>query len=326
MRFFCLLALWILFVSSSVSATSAADEAAKPHRTTTTISFSQSLTGAPLVQVRLSTKAGGLVIGTFVINAASNISCICQTLADRLGYAGAPAAPKIGKTKTSTKKPYRVVEVPYVTIGRFPFQPKFVIVSGKDLTSGYGMSVDGVLGGNMMSVVPMLIDYSQQLIILFAPGHLSLDDLKSVDMGDAIAVPVEDAHGNFDYTCRVAFANGAVKAEEALSIETAGAQTVISAKTAAALHLKPKKPEEKRATVSGPIMWDQASIDHVSLGAATTSDSVTVAYPRKGFPPGTVPQLGLNVLTQYRFLLDFGGKKMYLKPFPVTDSVPVPEL
>lgn len=322
MRCHNLLTLWILLVGSSVSATAGA-AVAKLSRTTT-ISFSQSVYGAPLVQVRLPIKGGGVVIGTFVIDAAADRSSISQALADRLGYPSAPVVQTGDQTEASALRPDRVVEIPSVTIGRFPFQPKLFILDGKVLASGYGMSVDGVLGGNLISVVPLLIDYSQQLVTLFAPGRLSPDDLKSVDMGDAISVPVEDAQGDFHYKCRVALVSGDVKAEEGLSVETAGVQTVISANTATSLNLKPNQSSRKQATIGGPVLLDQAPVSHVSLGAATTADAVTVAYPRTGFPPGTAPQLGLDVLARYRFLLDFGGKKMYLKPYP--SPVPVPEL
>ncbi len=159
----------------------------------------------------------------------------------------------------------------------------------------------------------MYFDFLKRQITLFYPSPLTGDELRSVGMDDALALPVTDiAGGGFEFACPVVMANGANRVQENLVVDTGAAGTLISEDTARQLKLQPISDNHYSPTLFGNIVVRQTYLPTLFLGGLSVSNLPIPYTPDISEAFGT--HIGLDVLSQFRVLLDYKQKKMYLKP------------
>lgn len=310
----CLLRLLLCLVPILVGLWAGAPvRADAPAATSTTLPYITSKNGQALVRIWVFSAAKKPIRATFLVDSGSDFSAVSDTLADTLGLPRQPATSTGGRPFRLNGKPAQAVILPALLIGTLPANDsQFVILSDKALSASVGQPVDGILGAGVFEVYPVLFDFQRGQTTFFSSSPLP-DDLKMLGMDDAAVAPVRDHNGDYDFMCRVALTAGGKTVEEEMLIDTGAAFSLISAKTADRLKLEPISEISGITTLFGHRVVFDALVPSVSVGTVTVPRLV-VSYPRDRPQPNDKSTLGLNFLSQFRVLLDYKQKKMYLKP------------
>jgi len=299
-----------MLLSSTVPPVHADAPAGKRYRTT--IPYTPSKYGQIIVQVRLS---GGLM-GTFLLDTGTNSTCITDMMAAKMGLPSVPAVDIKGMPVLLSGKRAQMVIVPLLQMSNFRLlNTPCLVLNQKLLTPLFGQPVDGILGSGVLVTYPMYFDFSRHQITLFSPSPLTIDELRGVGMEDAAVLPINDLDNRLVFTTPVIMANGKDRVKEDLLVDTGGAGTLLSEGTARQLNLQPISDSHYSPTFFGNIVVRQAYLPTLFLG------SLSVNNLRLGYTPNISEafetHIGLDVLSQFRVLLDYKQKTMYLKP--ITD-------
>lgn len=317
LNLFCfILLIGLMLFSGTVPPVRADAPAGKRYRTT--IPYTPSKYGQIIVQVRLS---GGLT-GTFLLDTGSGSTCVTDTLAAKIGLSPVPAVGTDGKpVLLYAGKQAQMVTVPLLQMSNFRLlNSPCLVLSQKSLSPLVGQLLDGIPGAGVLTIYPMYFDFLRHQITLFSPSPLTSDELRSVGMEDATGVPVADLTSNnrFAFACSTVMTNGNDQVQESLLVDTGGAGTLISEGTARQLKLQPISDSHYSPTLFGNIVVRQAYLPTLFLG------SLSVNNLRLRYTPDISEafrtHIGLDVLSQFRVLLDYKQKKMYLKPITAPTS------
>lgn len=286
----------------------------------TSIPYTPSQYGQILVQVKLN----GCQTSTFALDTGCSVSLVTDALVAKMRYASIPAIGSDGQPILFfPSKPTQMVTIPLLQMSNFRIlNSPYVVVSQDLLTSLAGQPIDGILGAGTLTIYPMYFDFSKHRITLFSPSPTTAE-LAGVGMADAVAVPITDLTTNngFEFASPVDMVNGSDRVQQNILIDTGGKTTTISEDTAQRLHLHPVSGDITSPTLFGNIARKRAYLPTLYIGGLSVNN-LPLLYTRditKSF--GT--HLGLDVLTQFRVLLDFKQQIMYLKPIvPIIPSNP----
>lgn len=314
LNLFCFILLIGLMLFSGTVPPVRADAPASKHYQTT-ISYAPSEHGFIYVQVRLDDgRTGGSLIGTFILDTGASLLTVTDALAKKMGLSPMPATGTVGGPLLLNGKQAQMVTVPQLYIGSFHLiNPSCLVLSQKSLSALFGRPVDGILGANVLTAYPIYFDFLKRQITLFYPSPLTSAELRSVGMEDALILPITDiADGGFEFACPVVMANGGERVQENLLVDTGAGGTLISEGTARQLKLQPISDSHYSPTLFGNIVVRQAYLPTLFLGGLSVNNLRLRYTPdiSESFPT----HIGLDVLSQFRLLLDYKQKKMYLKP------------
>lgn len=279
----------------------------------TTLPYAPSKNGLALVRVWIYPTGKKPIPATFLVDSGAGNSTVTDALVQNIGLTPRPAFGTNGARTLVFGKPMQAVTLPPILVGAFRLDNQsFVVISGKTISALVSQPVDGILGANMLTVYPALFDFEHHQITFFYPSP-SPDDLRTFGMDGATVVSVEDRTGSGEFACRAKLVNGDLTAEETLIVDTGTDMTVIPGQVADRLRLRPGTGNYTISTILGTRSLSFAHVPSLSVGTAAVQDPIVVYTLNK--PTDTDRSLlGLNFLSQFRVLLDYNQKKMYLKP------------
>ena len=297
------------------------------------ISCSQTEAGQLLLHVRLTGATGQSIDANFTLDTGLNNCCISTTMATRLGLKSEAATGEDGRPVIFQGAVARLVRVPSVVSGPLHLSNLgCVVLNAQALSSTSGQVVDGVLGSNLLSVYPALINLPSREVTFFGPGPVTAATLRAVGMADAPAIPLSDLDNNFTYACLVRVASAGKSIQRDLVLDIGSGETMITGSDARELGLSTLgKPTSSFTLLAGSVkMYNKmykGKTTSVVLGNEKNDSQVpiqardvTVAYPKGDLPDFLPPHLGRDVLGHFLMLMDFAEKKMYVKPLSILST------
>jgi hypothetical protein len=335
--------LSVCFVLSTGSAPADAENPPPTSDTPTHISYTFPFTtlayGAPVVQA----KVNDTVMGTFLIDTGSGANLLTQTMVDKLGLKprkiSSDKAPYILDGKPATMiSPLKLQIGPLATDGG-----AYLVITAKTMAAATGSAtVDGIISMQALRYFAMDIDFLRHQMTLWYPNGLKEDAVKQAGFSEAITVPLipsipdsilydpvkavasQEAYWNLVFRVSVQLSDGVHVSQQNLVLDTGSGSTNFPSSVAASLKLKTYETVKNPNTLDGANSTDVALAPSVQLGSLCLRDHPIGIY-QASMTPGT-PNLGLDMLYGYRVLIDFGAKKMYLKPnFSVTVTPAMPK-
>ena len=102
-----------------------------------------------------------------------------------------------------------------------------------------------------------------------------------------------------------------------LAVDTGGAHTLLSPGDARRLELLPTRLNFKQPTIFGDLKANEARLSSLTFGGQRVTD-LSIRYLQQEHP-NLPPHLGMDVLGNYRMLIDYPAGKLYLKPIATSD-------
>ena len=287
-----------------------------------TVPLDTTFAGDLLLHVQLTSQQGQRVDATFVLDTGAG-SVISESLAKRLGLTPEPPTAVNGKpVLTPDGKPLLLATVPRLDVGTF-VMPKVqcLVVGDRKIHGNDGTPEDGLLGSNVLSFYPTMIDYPRRLAAFFPHRLLSPADLKAVGLDGAAVIPVRPTIGGDIFTCPVRLQNGAKAVDEDLEVDIGTNITCLSEQIARRLGLTASQ------SVTADFLFQSlplsaSSLSSLSVGGRAGADGVLsvrdtdVVYSHGPLPAGIPAAIGMDSLSHGRVLLDFPDRKIYYQPSP----------
>lgn len=265
----------------------------------------------PLIEVRLSDN----VKRHFAFDTGADINIISNELAKELLLeikplftdSGEPAMLAGGRQMSGTKTAF--------TFAEQTFEATFAAMKISHFPTLAGKRLDGLLGMNILSNMMVYIDPQAKVILLMNTANLTEEDLKLLHLNNAVTLSrVSSDSRSFDVSIEF---EGGIKAD--LTVDTGSDFLSIPEAVAKWLKLKPTEKVDG-FTAFGKAKRVFIPVSEIKLGLLTVTDFKT-SYLEKA--SAAVPyQLGMNILSKFRFLIDFKAGKLYLKP--LTEQVKNP--
>ena len=270
----------------------------------------------PLVRIRIQNGARSETMATFVIDTGFTDCMMSDRLARLLQMAGEPALRADGSPACfADGRPLQQV-ISSVQVGSFlTEQCRFLLLKAYRLDL-LDCPLDGILGWHFLADHAALFDFQAHQITLWYGGDLSADEINAAGMQDAILLPrANDAPGRFDVRVRLDD-----RLDTTLSVDTGGAHTLIAPESARVLQLEPTRTGFKQASIFGNLKANEARLHSLAFGDQRLAD-FPVRYLQQEHP-NLPPHLGLDVLHNYRMLIDYPARKLYLKHILKPDLKP----
>ena len=268
--------------------------------------------GQPVVQMTLNkTQSVAFLADT---GAASTV--LSAEVAKQLKLKLQPAFQDNGTPILWKGKQPSEAAVSFIQIGNFTMnvqQGFFVILDRQTLMADPSpkpddILFDGVLGVNILEHFAVLLDASQHTLGLCVPGNLNLHQVSQFGYTPPYAVPITQKEGHWFVT--VQLTNNGISQSEDLILDTGSNQTVVSNTAAEHLGLKITEAQQTTNAYSDNVPVGASSMETMQIGNITLSGhAIGVSSDLKLLPP----QLGMDILSGYRVLIDFPAKKMYLQ-------------
>ena len=270
------------------------------------------VTGQPVVQTTLN----GTQPAAFMVDTGASFSVLSPEMAKRLHLKLQPATlddgtPFLFKGKQASEVALSTLEMGNLTI---TFNSGFFrILDDQNFTlfpnpTSDDTLFDGVLGVNVLEHYAVLLDASQHILGFCMPGNLDLSQVGQAGYTAPYVVPITQKDGSWFVTAQLT--NSDISQSEDLALDTGSNVTTIS--DTAATHLGLKVSEEHSTTnvYSNTVPMGESNVDTLRIGGiALSGHAVSVVHASKLEPP----VLGMDILSGYRVLIDFPGKKMYLQ-------------
>jgi predicted aspartyl protease len=277
-----------------------------------TLDFTPLPSGQPVIWVYFDRTTPLL----FIVDSGTNVCTISDTAAAKLGLTITPAVNSDGQPMLANGIQARMAKAGLMQIGSIQY-PNFplIVVNGQDLAQVAGAKIDGIIGVNALGDDPVFLDFQKHTATFFYNAPVNADQLRSLGMSDAISVPISDQGGDLNFRANAQLRNGDKKASAVLTVDTGGARTIIPEKAAIDLGLKLTGPVQDYGAVLATVKVTNVNIPSFSLGVPGTDMSNLTLYCALGKVPDSFPlRLGLDFLNHFQVLVDFGAKKLYLKP------------
>ena len=267
--------------------------------------------GTPLVQVRFSNT----LVGTFIVDTGEIESVLTEPFARKANFNLVEDADSLAIGLHHV----RIVQPPEIRLENLTVvAPAFRVVSQDFIPKFDGRTVDGILGGNLLSQFALKIDYPAHEIDWITPGNL--DDKSAAELGFTPQNRVELGQERSDwvtlkinhYSIAASFQNGNNTASEDMFIDTGSPSTLVSADLADQLRLRSQATESVKILDRPAASYRRSAIGKMQIGQTSLADVAVLASQRKD--TGIPPILGENVLSNCVVLLDFGPHRFYLKP------------
>lgn len=265
-------------------------------------------THLPVVKARI-----GTVDVTLLVDTGSVGTGISPSLAKRLGLTPKSLLPK-GQLNAFGQK-VDVVTLPIMQVGDLNVTPTRVFVYEESVWRSLGVNVDGVVGLYFMEQFLVEFDYPHHRLTFLNAKAVTPEMREKAGYGtSSYSADITKTEDGF-YQVKLDLSAGQWRSSESANIDTGGYATQISAKAARALHLSPIGPP-----ITNPGLRRQQEVNLSQIGELQVGDlqvfDVSVQYPDKDDPFRVVPILGADILSRYKVLVDFPGKKMYFQPIP----------
>ncbi len=265
-------------------------------------------THLPVVKARI-----GTVDVTFLIDTGSISTGISPSLAKRLGLTPKSLLPEGQRNAFGHK--VLAVDRPLMQLGDLNYTPSLILVFENSVWNSLGLNVDGIIGLRSLGQFLLEFDYPHHRLTFLNAKAVTPEMREKAGYGaSSYSADITKTEDGF-YQVDLNLSAGQWRSSESANIDTGAYATQISAKAARALHLSPIGSP----IINGGLRKQQevnlSQIGELRVGALQISD-VSVQYPDKDDPTGVIPTLGANILSRYKVLLDFPGKKMYLQPIP----------
>ncbi len=261
---------------------------------------------SPLVQVRLDNNT----TATFAIDTGSSHSYISDTAAKKLGIPFNLIPPE-----EHTDLPKDVTDYIPTTMLIGGYQAQIPLVIDKETKLSFtDQPVDGILGRNFLSTFLVLFDAARHEITLTSPRGVTADELKQLDMADATVINLTQSAGWKLDLVHVQLSNGFKIAAQDMIVDTGAAGTLISQATAKQLGLTLHKVAKDWQAYNGNVPVSEAVVDRLQIGNLAVKNQNILC--NVGTDPYYSMNLGMDILKNYRMLLDYKNMKMYLKPNP----------
>lgn len=280
----------------------------------------------PLVQVKINNS----ISATFLLDTGTNNSVITTELADRLKLQQQPILIK-GKPLLFDGEPLNGVIPDNFSFGSFKFVKHLLVVLPQRKMGLPGRAIDGILGFDFLTNFACLFDFSQHEITVYSPvrsvvqadgssqkyvaGGLTPDEITAVGFAGAKISPLTKPYQDGRVYVKVQCRNAAKSGEEYLILDTGSARTVISPVLAAQLDLKPTLENiASTAFLDKKNYLSTASIDQFAVGGLVLNNQSVEYSSQRAYDKNVPLSLGMDILSNYRVLMDFPAKKMYLQP------------
>lgn len=179
------------------------------------------------------------------------------------------------------------------------------------------LPIDGLLGTSVLRHHALLFDFGTRKLSVWPGGWVSRDERRAAGLDGAFSVPLTDLNGSFQYSVPVRI-NDLFTVN---SILDSGANASLVARPVAAhLGLQPLRVRASARTVHGEGAMHAASVEALAIGggpAVRPADGL-MFWPRSSKDEG-VTLLGLDVLSQFRVLIDFPAHRAYFLPLEEAD-------
>lgn len=287
-------------------AESAAAQGKTPTRYKITIPYTTLRGLLPLVPVRLNNK----LTTTFLIDTGANMTVVTDKVAQKLGLTPAPAL-QDGHPLTMLGQPAKFVTLAPCQVGSFLLpNVDMIVVPEQSISSTTGQPVGGIIGSNILGEFSILIDGPRHQMTLWFPAGMTASDLKDAGMEGASVVPLTLPPDTGQFLIPIQLQQGTRVVHETVMLDTGAGPTVISKKAAQQLHLDVVL-QHVQLSVRGNFIADAARLTALRIGDIEVTDKL-VDYPDSD--SSTFPSvLGMDVLADYRVLLDFPSQKMYIQ-------------
>ena len=296
-----------------------------PERSTAVASFTRLKRAAvPLLRLTLNDR----FVGTFAFDTGTNTTYLTESLSQRLSLKPTSLLDENHHPHFSDGNLDRVVKVERLQFGNnYLSNVPFRLIDDKRFSRLLGEDIDGILGATVLKPYAMLFDFSHDVISLWHPGGLAREDRKKINMEDAVALPMDYSDDGF--TIHVKFSQGEQSksvstGDQVLLIDTGQAITHISLDMARHLKLKAVKKGLIDSTFDGNQKAEEGILDTLMVGDVALHN-IRVRYPNPT-PPNFSPTLGLDILSQGKFMFDWPNKTFYFKLVSTVENKPVTEL
>ena len=273
----------------------------------------QKLWGQPLVHVRLN----GHLDATFLVDTGSGDSIISTDLARRLNLRLRPAVGDNGQPIFWRNDRATMTEIARFEIGPVNADNAPVLVADASTFNQIWGKVnvntcDGVIGANMLQNSAILLDSQHHTFGFCVPGQLSSKQLQEVGLPIPYVLPMSksDDTGNNQWHIQAQFINGSKSGNESLLLDTGSNATIVSDSLAHKAQIMAIS-QGKQQTLYANSAITMGRVDLIKIGDLILSSVSIGIRPVTDEQP---PLLGMDILANYRVLIDFPGKKMYLQP------------
>jgi predicted aspartyl protease len=277
----------------------------------TTLPFKRMSNGCPVVTAVLN-KSGRVKL---MIDTGTNQSYLTDILVKRLGLKPSPLLDGKGNLIVSNGKEVRYLSGQQLELGSLHYRDSDLLVMDKRLDKGsistlVNREVDGCIGSNYLAPYPLLLDFEADKVTFWSSGPLSPEELERAGMQGAVALTVERTPGDMPLLYLTAKLNG--EADEKMILDTGSATSYISSSIAQKLKLTAIHTVKDHPTFGGKALIRLAKLDTLQLGSLRMIDQM-VGFG-EGESDGLIsPIIGLDILRNFRVLIDIPGKKLYLK-------------
>ena len=267
-----------------------------------TVAYGGVVGGPIVVPVRLNDHA----TGHFLVLTNSDLSQVSSAFAASLSLTPEPMM-EGGKPYFVNGQPAASVPLDRMTLGEAPgVEFRGVSLPAVDLTAlskQVGQPIDGILGADLLSRVAAGIDGPRRQVTFWNHGNLTAAERIKAGYGAAAEVPAGPFYGTFPILAVAAKIRNGAQTEATPVIIATGSQTsLLPTVTAAALGMTalpnpddPKMLLSRAAHLDLPGLSFNAPLFQLSVGDNNTT-------------------LGMNVLSQYRVLLDGPARAAYFAP------------
>ena len=279
-------------------------------------------------------KINYAVTATFLIDTGSSTNAISQTMADKLGLK--PQVAPFAKDPSFLEgRQATFVSLQKVLIGSLTLQGgAYIVMPAKTLATMTGGKVDGILSIQMLRYFAIDLDFPRQQITMWFPNGLADDAVKEAGFSDAFSVslipsipdsiiydPVKagqsaEAYWRLYYSVPVQIGDGLHVSQQSLLLDTTGGVTLFPLEVSRALHLDVQGTMPLSKPTYGSQLVNIVQAPTIQIGSLRLLNQ-TVEVFQSGTagegPAHKTAALGLDLLSGYRVLMDFGAKKMYFK-------------
>ena len=174
--------------------------------------------------------------------------------------------------------------------------------------SAFNGQIDGILGTNILADFAITLDFANQQCLITYPGNLSPERAKAAgfDSRENVSIaPLSPGRLQGDYHVPVEIEGN----KTPLKLDTGSLWTLLPPDYSAKLKRKPIS-EREVGTTQGTEPIAIFPVKSVSVDKGVVTDTTCTVLKKSG----SATVLGLDFLSHFMCLIDFPGKRLYLKP------------
>ena len=296
-----------------------------------TCPFTSLFYGAPIVQAKINDT----VTATFLIDTGSSTNVISQAIVDKLGLTP-QVAPLTKDPSFLEGKQATFVSPQKVLLGSLTLQGgAYIVMPAKTLATMTGGAVDGIISMQTLRYFAIDLDFPRHQMTLWFPNGLNDDAVKQAGFSDASTVPLlpsipdailydpvkvaqsTEAYWRLWYSVPVQISDGSHISQQNLLLDTAGGVTIFPSEASRLLTLQVQGTMPLSKPTYGSHRVNIVQAPTLQIGSLRLHNQTVEVFQDStadGGPAGKTAALGLDILSGYRVLMDFGAKKMYFKP------------